>query len=389
MIQARLPLIGAMLNIALISNFATVAHAAEAGESIWIEGEQTSDCNVPKAINLSHYAGHPYLSDGKWLRVQIPPGEGIKALPPEGLVLSYDFTAPAQGSYAVWNRIGYEFIRSPFSWRVDNGAWTEKKPNDLTIDLMLMEVWNEVAWLDCGRVELSKGKHRLDIQLKGWSKEEGGKPVEQQILYCSDAICLSTGTFRPNGKHAPGTAFQDEADQAAAKQVFALPSPAAGERAEVALKGAWQIARFDEQDVSRAERAHPILAAPPVDDLFWYAIQVPGDRNEMRKDFNYAHRYFYRTRVSVPTLEKISVTPFNPEVMSFSTEGISDAVSFIDGKELPDSSNIGVAEGPPVISPISIFPVLNAILSTLVLVGFSLVSIPGACGLLISDSGAS
>jgi hypothetical protein len=36
-------------------------------------------------------------------------------------VIGYDFAAPSAGSFEIWNRIGMEFARSPFAWRIDQG----------------------------------------------------------------------------------------------------------------------------------------------------------------------------------------------------------------------------------------------------------------------------
>ena len=49
-----------------------------------------------------------------WTRTKID-----KELSGDGALLTYDFNAPSQAGYEVWNRIGYEFVRSPFQWRID------------------------------------------------------------------------------------------------------------------------------------------------------------------------------------------------------------------------------------------------------------------------------
>ena len=194
---------------------------APAADFAWMEGEEPSSSNYQK-YDVTSWAGHPYLSEGKWLRIQVPAGDAAKVVPNEGIVLGYDFLAPSAGKYEVWNRIGYEFVRSPFSWRIDNGPWQEVQPSNLTIDLMLLTDWNELAWCKCGLADLSQGKHRLEIRLQRWFKTANNSKEEQQIFYCSDALCISQGPFRPNGKFKPGAAYQDERDKAAAKQVFQM-----------------------------------------------------------------------------------------------------------------------------------------------------------------------
>ena len=209
---------GFWLGLTMVLALRTTAPAADFA---WLEGEEPSSSNYHK-YDVTSWAGHPYLSAGKWLRIQVPAGDAAKVVPNEGIVLGYDFLAPSAGKYEVWNRIGYEFVRSPFSWRIDNGPWQEVLPSNLTIDLMLLTDWNELAWCKCGLANLSQGKHRLEIRLQRWFKTANKSKEEQQIFYCSDALCISQGPFRPNGKFKPGAAYQDERDEAAAKQVFQM-----------------------------------------------------------------------------------------------------------------------------------------------------------------------
>ena len=54
-------------------------------------------------------------------------------------------------SHDVWARIGYEFVRSPFDWRIDGGEWKPVSPEELTTDLMELSFWTEVAWLKLGQ----------------------------------------------------------------------------------------------------------------------------------------------------------------------------------------------------------------------------------------------
>ena len=70
----------------------------------------------------------------------------------------------------------------------------------LTCDLMDVGFWNEVAWIQMGRRELSAGRHTLQIRPEPNFKEEQGKKIPEKILYCSDALCLTKSHFRPHGK---------------------------------------------------------------------------------------------------------------------------------------------------------------------------------------------
>jgi beta-galactosidase len=79
--------------------------------------------------------------------------------------------------------------------------------------------------------------------------------------------------------------------------VFELPEPpTAAARSTVELAGLWEICRHDE--------LLPGAVAEPIKDFpetpHWTAIQVPGDKNKLRPDLEFAHRLWYRTRVNVP-----------------------------------------------------------------------------------------
>jgi beta-galactosidase len=45
--------------------------------------------------------------------------------------------------------------------------------------------------------------------------------------------------------------------------------------------------------------AEPIKALPSVTN--WTTIAVPGDKNKLRPDLVFAHRVWYRTKVTVPS----------------------------------------------------------------------------------------
>ena len=127
-------------------------------------------------------------------------------------------------------------------------------------------------------------------------KTKNEKNETQRILYASDALLFFPGAFSPNGKYKPGENYRDARDEAATKNVFQLPETKAGERAEVELKGDWDIARADEE--------LPLKPDAPMEDFpaapHWKAIAVPSDKNISRPDLLFAHRIWYHTRVRVP-----------------------------------------------------------------------------------------
>lgn len=272
-----------------------LAYPAGAADFVWIEGEKPSATNFP--ARGTGWGNKRYLSEEAWLHVAIDK-DIEKTVPPGGVLISYQFDAPGAGRYEVWNRIGFEHVRAPFSWRVDNGPWSESPPTQLTTDLMEIAFWCEVAWVKMGEVELAPGKHTLEIRVQIPYRQEGDRKTPQRVLYASDAICLHAGRFRPNGRLKPGQTDPEEIDRRAAEQVFEVKAAAAGARSETPLAGVWQIARYDEMEID--DRTGPIKTIPPADELFWKGIAVPGDRDSLRPEWAFCHRYLYRTRVRVP-----------------------------------------------------------------------------------------
>jgi beta-galactosidase len=263
-----------------------------AQDYVWIEGEKPTASNFK--ANLAGWGNKHFLSGEKWLQIAVDENNVEKAVPAEGVVLKYAFTLPKAGPYEVWNRIGYEFARSPFAWRIGGGTWHTVKPDELTTDLMELSFFTEVAWLKMGEQKLAAGPHTLEIKLP---KAKNAQGKYDRILYGCDALCLHRGPFRPHSRYKPGEAWRTPADEQAGQHVFALPEPASpAARTSVALAGAWEITRHDEQ--LPGETAKPIASLPAHPN--WSAIAVPGDKNTLRPDLLFAHRVWYRTRVRVP-----------------------------------------------------------------------------------------
>ncbi|GAB4459462.1 MAG: hypothetical protein OHK0029_22100 [Armatimonadaceae bacterium] len=270
---------------------------AKSGEGappfVWIEAEQTAEKNVPG--NVAGWGRKEFLTNDSWFAVSIPVEKVDAELPAEGALLKYSLTVPQAGKYEVWNRIGYEFVRSPFEWRIDNGTWKPVSPQDLTTDLMAIDTWVEVAWLKMGDADLAAGSHTLEIRLPK-TKDDKGKTA--RVLYASDALCLTAGKFYPNGKYKPNETGRDAKDESAAKNTFTLPEYGKdGKRVTIPLAGDWEVCRNDEQ-------TPPFNIAQPMQDFpekpVWKAIPVPSDKNVSRPDLVFAHRLWYRTRVNVP-----------------------------------------------------------------------------------------
>lgn len=257
----------------------------QAPPNTWVEGEAFAEASVKPLV--AGWGDRSVLSRGEWAQISTDD----RNAPPA--TIRYEFEAPSAGRNEVWARIGYEFVRSPFRWRVDQGPWNDVSPEVLTSDLMPIDRWVEVAWLKLGEVELSSGRHRLEFEVFQWKNDRG---ENQGLLFALDALVVTPGPFRPNGPRKPGDSQPTEQDRQAAEMVFEASAPKPGERSRVRLEGLWEVARADEHLPGPV--AEPIRDLPK--DAFWSAMPVPSDRNVSRPDLMFAHRLWYRTRFRVP-----------------------------------------------------------------------------------------
>lgn len=284
--MTRHPLALALATLGLLC-----ALAAHAAEFAWLEAEDTSSINVkPSVVGWGHTE---FLSGGKWLHLSIDAEQVTKTVPAEGVLLKYAFNLGKDAGYEIWDRVGFEFIRSAFDWRVDDGPWVTAKPDDLTCDLMELDVWCEVAWLKLGERQLAAGPHTLQIRLP-ITKDDQGKT--NRILYASDVLCIHEGPFHPYSKFRPDEDWRTQADRDAEQNVFTLPEAQGAARSSASLAGPWEVCRNDEQ--MPGEVAAPIQDMPA--EPKWTAIPVPGDKNTQRPDLLLCHRLWYRTRLNVP-----------------------------------------------------------------------------------------
>ena len=92
---------------------------------VWLEAEQATT-NIP--LEAKGWGHKEFLSGEKWVQVAIDADKVEKAFPEGGVILRYSVTIPQNATYEIWNRIGYEFARSNFDWRLDSGAWQRITP---------------------------------------------------------------------------------------------------------------------------------------------------------------------------------------------------------------------------------------------------------------------
>ena len=286
------------MKLSLLAALTLCASTLVRADTIWIESQNTTSTDAKKSdtltVETNGWGNKQFLSGESWLQIKADADKIAQSVPESGLTLSYDFSIEAAGPHQIWNRVGYEFVRSPFEWRVDGAEWKRAAPDDLTVDLMPLAEWTEVAWLRLGEANLKAGAHTLQIRLV--REKEGDKGDKfKRLLYASDALVIAPD-FAPNGGFRPGQDYRDANDQRAAANRFQLPAANEGRRAEIALKGLWQIARDDELLPARVDQPIAQLPANPN----WYGIAVPGDKADNNPRFGLAHRVWYRCRVDVP-----------------------------------------------------------------------------------------
>jgi len=277
-----------------------VAGFASASPLVWMEAEDASEKGLEGSV--AGWGHQEVLSGEKWFFGNIEEGQVLEKVPEAGAILKYPFKWEVAGAADIWAHIGYQFVRAPFAWRVDNGEWKTNDPNvDFTIDCRPMADWCEVAWCRLGELPLAAGEHTLEIR---FSRQYKNKEKTQchRILFGLDCFVVADrGSFRPNGAARPGVCVRTDRDRAAADKVFALGEPSAdGTRSVLKLTGDWEYARWDETTPVLDSRTRPVTELPDLAALAWQALAVPGNRNDLLPTEIFAHRYFYRTRINIP-----------------------------------------------------------------------------------------
>ncbi len=279
---------------------------------IWIEGEQPDPTKASFNVNAS--ARPHLLSDRKLLQQTYPKNR----IPKQPWQLDYTFNVQQAGNYDVWFRIGFEWVRAPFDWRIDDGNWQEVSNRQQTTQVMELTTWNEIAWAQGGEQKLAAGKHTLSLRFT-----EGG--IDGRQLVAIDCIALGRNGFDPQRiYHIP----KQPIDEQATKQVYHFEHPSLNAtRKEAKLTGLWQVARFDDLDMD-TDTYEPVTVLPDLSKLRWLGINVPGNGRGAwsdRDELSFGHRLMYQTRVHVP-----AVTGESFQLNFASTNWIASV--FINGK---------------------------------------------------------
>ena len=252
--------------------FASLLVAADGpADAVWLEGE-SAVAALPFAVGT---AGRPEsLSGRRWLAADAP----------TAATASWPFATAAAGRYEVWVRSRHA---GPFRWRVVGRPWVDVPSETPPLDLWPADAASAVGWVSGGAIDLAAGSHTLELAV--------AKPAR----FALDVVCLSRGSFRPDGPNKPGTISRAAIDAEAAGGFEFPPAAASSPRRTLELAGTWQAARWDE--LTPADRAAPATALP--DDLqarTWRGVRVPGELAEARPEWAYCHRFLLRTRFTLP-----------------------------------------------------------------------------------------
>ena len=175
-----------------------------AADYVWIEGEKPVVKPAVPGYEMVALKARELTSGGRVLQIKT----AVDKLKKPGLVFGYEFQLDKGGERELWVRIGHEWKRSPFQWRIDDGKWTEV--DSLVPTLNLQDVKGTcLAWLKLTKTDLRKGKHRFQFKLsKGPSLSYGNKkglseakvllPIDNKtVLGMLDCIYIGSPGFVP------------------------------------------------------------------------------------------------------------------------------------------------------------------------------------------------
>ena len=276
---------------------ASIEHS-EGSSSIWVEGENLVSIEPATIKPDIQFGPADVFSDGKWLKFNVEANKVESIIPETGCVFTYNVKSSEAVDYDFWLHVGFEKIRSPIEWRIDQGEWKTISPEDYTVDIRELGVWAPFGWLNAGKIPLTVGDHTLQFRITRTKNPKDGKYAD--AMFALDAFCFVNGVFHPTGGIKPGdTSWMTEDDKAASTHVFDIPVPVDAGQSAVSLAGLWQYTGDDESDVR--DRLGPETSIPSGPETFnWRAIKVPGDRNKLMPKETYVHRFYLRTKLNVP-----------------------------------------------------------------------------------------
>ncbi len=158
-----------------------------AGETIWVEGENPSS---------GEYHPHPWYSRAVD-KEQLSGGDFASSFTKKSeTVLGYEVKIPAAGDYHLWLRANPNKVK--LSWRIDGGDWklvdTSTAIDKINIAKDGKPDLRYIGWMNVGTVSLKAGTTTIGIKFHSKTQNHGSL----------DAFVLTTDAFMPSGKNKPG-----------------------------------------------------------------------------------------------------------------------------------------------------------------------------------------
>lgn len=312
-----------MPRIRLPISLLAIAFLTRLPAAVWMEAENPS--KVPEATTTHAWSGADKLSGGRVLAINVGKRDMESTIPKDGITLRYPFRTSDAGPRVFWNRVVFENIRTPFSWRVNGGEWQSNTQESHPINqVQELAFWNPVGWTRMGEQHLEAGEHLLEIRIDRQADDKGN-PAD--VRYISDALLIAAPDVEPHFKYLPGSDFPGKSD---GTPLFTLEESGAP-RVELHLTGDWEVAPWEESGpITNAERVAGTEILPDLDSLNWHRAPVPANLNASLPDLRYVHRKIMRTRLAIPE-------SFEGGSFLLTFEKVNLILSlFIDGEKVDD-----------------------------------------------------
>jgi len=173
-----------------------------ANSAVWWEGEECTKTDFKSSDLLDKPEFPTRLSQMKWLNCYIPE-DGDKSQ--KTFTAEYEINVPETSEYNFWTRELTRRDGSPWKFRFDGGKWIEVKEGQDFAEKTYKSLGKDkaLAWYDLGKLNLTKGKHKFEIEISEKNGEKG---------FCSgfDCFLLTDVPFTPNGWQKPQVLSQYE-----------------------------------------------------------------------------------------------------------------------------------------------------------------------------------
>jgi hypothetical protein len=166
---------------------------ANAGNAVWWEGEDVLKSDFVSSDWLAKPSTPTRLSEMKWLSCYIPADGKTKK---KSFSAEYEINVPEKSNYTFWVREFYRRSASPWRYRFDNGPWVDVKKNHPSTNVIDLGRDRSVVWCKYDKINLSKGKHKFEIEVFEKDKKKG-------FISGFDCFFLTDVPFTPQGWKKP------------------------------------------------------------------------------------------------------------------------------------------------------------------------------------------